>query len=114
MDERAYQHIADATFARIERALNDVDPDDLDCERAGDVLTFTFKSGARCVINTQRPTRQIWLAAIARAWHFGWSAAQEKWLDDKGEKGADGEPLDLFAAIRRNVRESSGLEVAFA
>jgi CyaY protein len=114
MDERAYQHLADATFARIERALNDIDPDDLDCERAGDVLTLTFKSGAKCVINTQRPTRQIWLAANARAWHFGWSAEGEKWLDDKGEKAESGEPLDLFAAIRRIVRQSSGLDVTLA
>ncbi len=114
MDEQAYQHLADATFARIERALGDVDPDELDLERAGDVLTLTFKRGTKCVINTQRPTRQIWVAANARAWHFGWSAKDEKWIDDKGERAEGGGTLDLFEAIRRIVRDSSGLVVKLA
>jgi CyaY protein len=111
MDEAAYQHLADRALKRIEDALKDVDADDVDWERAGDVLTLTFKSGVRCVVNTQRPTRQMWLAANARAWHFGWEAGAEKWLDDKGQKGADGAPLDLFGAVARIVRESAGIEL---
>ena len=41
-----------------------------DLDRAGDVLTLTFADRKKAVINTQRPTRQIWVAANARAWHF--------------------------------------------
>jgi CyaY protein len=111
MDERAYQHLADATFRRIEDALKDVDPDDVDCERAGDVLTLTFKGGKKCVVNTQRPTRQIWLAANARAWHFTWSEADSRWVDDKGQTNADGTPVELYGAVRRIVREGAGLDV---
>ena len=114
MEESAYQHLADAAFRRIETAFKDVDPDDVDCERAGDVLTLTFKGGARCVVNTQRPTRQMWLAANARAWHFGWEETAKKWLDDKGQKNADGTPLDLFGAVARIVRESAGIDVGLA
>jgi len=114
MEESAYQHLADAAFRRIEEAFVNVDAEDVDCERAGDVVTLTLKGGKKCVVNTQRPTRQIWLAANARAWHFGWSAKDEKWLDDKGERAEGGGTLDLLEAIRRIVRDSSGLDIKLA
>ena len=114
MDESAYQHLADAAFRRIEEAFKDVDADDVDCERAGDVVTLTLKGGKKCVVNTQRPTRQIWLAANARAWHFGWDAHAGRWLDDKGQVNPDGSPVELFGAVRKIVRESSGIDVDLA
>ena len=114
MDERAYQHLADAAFRKIEDALKDVDPDDVDLERAGDVVTLTLKGGKKCVVNTQRPTRQIWLAANARAWHFGWDEQAKRWLDDKGQTNPDGSPVDLFGEVRRIVRETSGVDVDLA
>ncbi len=58
MDEAAYQKLADREFRRIEDALRDVDADDVDVERSGDVLTLTFRGDRRCILNTQRPTRQ--------------------------------------------------------
>jgi CyaY protein len=105
LDEPSYVHMADAAFRRIERALDAVDPDDVDCELAGDVLTLTFKSGAKCVINTQRPTRQIWLAASARAWHFSWDEAKGEWRDDKGQG------VELFAKVAEIVKASAGIDV---
>jgi CyaY protein len=114
VDERAYQHLADATFKRLEDALKDVDTDRVDCERAGDVVTLTFPNGQKCIVNTQRPTRQIWLAATARAWHFDWSDAKKAWLDDKGRIGTDGAPLELFGEVKRIVREASGVELDFS
>ena len=85
MDESTYQKLADETFRTIETMLENEDPDEVDVERAGDVITLTFKDKKRCVVNTQRPTRQIWLAADARAWHFGWDETKKQWLDDKGQ-----------------------------
>lgn len=75
--------IADRTFQIIEDGLRDADPEEVDCERAGDVLTLTFRGNRRCILNTQRPTRQLWLAANARAWHFSYDEAREQWIDDK-------------------------------
>jgi CyaY protein len=105
MDESSYQKLADATFRRIADAFEDIDPEVVDCEVAGDVVTLTLPGGKRCIVNTQRPTRQIWLAASARAWHFSYDDASKSWLDDKGQ-GAE-----LFATIARIVKESSGLEI---
>lgn len=108
MDETSYQHLADATFRKIGDAFEDVDADLVDFETAGDVLTLTFASGKRCIINTQRPTRQIWLAANSRAWHFSYDAATTRWMDDKGQGD------ELFATIARIVKDTAGAEVTFA
>ena len=101
MDDAAYQKLADSTFRRLEDLLADVDAEDVDLERAGDVLTLTFKNRVKCVINTQRPTRQIWLAAAAHAWHF--SHDGQRWVDDKQPKN------ELFATVARIVKDQSGL-----
>jgi CyaY protein len=107
MDETTYQKLADEAFHTIDDAFENVDPDLVDCEIAGDVVTLTLAGGKRCIVNTQRPTRQIWLAANARAWHFSWDEAGRRWMDDKGR----GE--ELFAALARIVKDQAGVEVRF-
>jgi CyaY protein len=105
MDDRAYQNLADIAFRRIEDAFKDVDPDQADLERAGDVITFTFPGNKRCVINTQRPTHQIWLAANAQAWHFSYSEASKTWLDDKRPD------TELFFTLTDIVSKAGGVTV---
>ena len=61
---------------------------------------------AVCVVNTQRPTHQIWLAADARAWHFSWDEPGAKWLDDKGQG------VELFAKVADIVKQQAGVDVA--
>jgi CyaY protein len=107
LQEKAFLRLADETFRAIGDAFEDVDAELVDCEVAGDVVTLTMKGGKKCVINTQRPTRQIWLAASARAWHFSWDDASERWVDDKGRGD------DLFGTIARVVKETAGVDVAF-
>ena len=106
-DESHYmQRVAEA-FRRIEDALEEVDSSDVDLDSSGDVLTLTLRDGGRCVVNTQRPTRQIWLAARASAWHFSYDDSTSKWLDDKGR----GE--ELFATLAKVVQAGSSISVAF-
>jgi len=107
MDESTYQALADRTFRAIGDAFENVDSDVVDCEIAGDVVTLTLPGGKRCIVNTQRPTRQIWLAASAQAWHFSWDGATEQWFDDKGRGD------ELFSTIARLVKDEVGLVVAF-
>lgn len=106
MDERQYQAAAEAALRKIEDMLDDVDADDVDVERAGDVLTLTFVGGKKCVVNTQRPTRQIWLAANARAWHFDYDASAGRWVDDKGRG------VELFGQVAAIVKECAGVDVS--
>lgn len=105
MDEKRYLELAAAAFRRLETMLDEVDADDVDLDRAGDVLTLTFRDGRKAVVNTQRPTRQIWLAANARAWHFSYDEASGRWLDDKGQG------VELTAEVARIVRELGGVAV---
>lgn len=106
MDELRYLTLAERTFQDVEAALDAAGADDgIDCERAGDVLTLTFKDGGRCVLNTQRPTRQLWLAADARAWHFAYEDGAKAWLDDRG-KGEE-----LFATLAVIIKSHSGVEL---
>ena len=107
MDESSYQKLADETFRTIGDAFEDVDPDLVDCEVAGDVVTLTLRGGGKCIVNTQRPTRQLWLAADARAWHFSWDEGRAEWLDDKGRGD------ELYATIARIVKMKTGADVSF-
>jgi len=106
MDESRYQKIADEILGRIEAMFEDVDADEVDVERAGDVVTLAFRNGKKAVVNTQRPTRQIWLAADARAWHFSFDEASGVWLDDKGKN------VELLAQLAAIVKEQANVDVS--
>jgi CyaY protein len=105
MDEARYLRLAESAFHAVEAALDAVDAEAIDCERAGDVLTLTFHDDRRCVLNTQRPTRQLWLAANARAWHFSYDEVGARWLDDKG-KGEE-----LLATLGSIIKAATGIDV---
>jgi CyaY protein len=105
MDEESYVDLAHTTFRRLLDVFDRVDVEDADVESAGDVITITWRSGRKCVINTQRPARQIWLAAGDRAWHFRWDGASGSWVDDKGS-GAE-----LFATVAEIARREAGLHL---
>jgi len=111
MDEPTYQKLAEVALRKIEDMLADVDAEVVDVERSGDVLTLTFARGTKAILNTQRPTRQIWLAANARAWHFryeeGGAGGQGggRWVDDKGHG------IELLAQVAAIVKESAGIDL---
>ena len=108
MDEPTYLRLADEAFRTIGDAFEDVDPDAVDCEAAGDVVTLTLPGGKKYVVNTQRPTRQIWLAAASRAWHFSYDEKSLRWMDDKGSGD------DLYTVLARVVLDGAGVAVAFS
>jgi CyaY protein len=107
MDESRYQHLASDALGKVESMFEDVDAEDVDVERSGDVITLTFRDRRKCVVNTQRPTRQIWLAANARAWHFGYDEKSSRWLDDKDPS------VELLSRIAGIVKELAGIELNF-
>ena len=81
MDETTFDHAAREELRAIEDAFADVDPDDVEVSTSDGVLRLDLRDGTKIVINAHRAARQIWMAAIASAWHFdptenGWKAAK--------------------------------------
>ena len=107
MDDSTYSRLVTDTFGALLDAFEEVDPDLVDVISAGDVLTLTYADKSSCVVNTQRPTQQIWLAGRRQAWHFSYDDAKAQWLDDKGRGD------ELFATLARLTHEVAGVRLAF-
>jgi CyaY protein len=103
MDEREFEELAADAWKRVLDLFEDIDSEDADVEQSGDVIRIDYRGGARVVLNTQRPARQLWLAGGRQAWHFSFDASRAAWLDDKG-RGAE-----LFATLSALTEEAIGL-----
>jgi CyaY protein len=107
IDEARYNQLVAAAFKRIVAAADTLDPDTLEAESTGDMVTLTSRSREKCVVNTQRAVRQIWVAGKGQGIHFSYDEASGAWKDDKG-KG-----LELFAFVADVVRDISGADLAY-
>ncbi len=106
LDDSAYNSLVADVFKRLLKGLDTVDPDALDADSTGDMVTVTGnKSGQKVVVNTQRAVCQLWVAGNGSGIHFDFDAPTGKWLDDKG-KG-----LELYAWISACVEAASGAAV---
>jgi CyaY protein len=107
MNEAEFDQAAEEELNAIEEALSEFDPDELDFERAGGVLTLTFADDQKCVINSHRAAGQIWMAAQRTAWHFSpdGKGASLRWKTDKDE---------LRATLTRVLSERMGRQVRLA
>lgn len=103
MDEKSYRTIAHDTLGRVMSLFDDVDVDDADIDTSGDVITIRYRSGSRCVINTQSAVQQIWLAGAGRGWHFSWDETQKAWMDDRGAGD------ELFAILKKITQDEANL-----
>lgn len=101
MDEPTFQSLTHDAIERVRKALDALDPDVVEAVLEAGVLKITFPSGAPFVLNTQRPTREIWLAADRHAWHFRFDGAQ--WRDKK--TGAD----ELFTTLAGLVKARANI-----
>jgi CyaY protein len=104
MDDAEFDRIAREELHHLEEAFADVDPDDVEVSTSDGVLRLDLRDGTRIVINSHRAARQIWMAAVATAWHFDpvdpatWRATRT------GE--------ELRPTLARIVKERLGLDVA--
>ena len=83
MERQDYRRLADQCLERVTRALEALDPDEVDYSTADGVLKIELPGQAPYVLNRQEAAQQMWLAAGARAWHYGWNAERQGWLDDR-------------------------------
>ena len=102
MEEAAYNALVAAAFKRILAAADALDPDVLEADSTGDMVTLTAASREKCIINTQRAVRQIWVAGRGQGIHFTYDPDQGLWKDDKG-KG-----LELLRFVADTVQELTG------
>lgn len=105
-DEATFDKLGRAELAYIEEGLADVDPDDIEISSSDGVLTLALRDGVRVVINTHRAARQIWMAAVASAWHFDPPRSDDPtgaWKTPAGE--------ELRATVKSVIQERIGLSV---
>lgn len=70
MDDAQFDHLAREELRSLEDAFAEVDPDACEVSASDGVLRLDLRDGTRVVINSHRAARQIWMAAVATAWHF--------------------------------------------
>jgi CyaY protein len=107
MDDREFNDRADACLKRAANWLEDFDPDEVDYTTADGSVTMEFADGAKFILSRQSATRQVWLAAGARGYHYSYDAAGDSWLDDKDRH-------ELFAKLAEVMSEQLGRSVEAA
>jgi CyaY protein len=106
MDEATYSVTVAAVFKKLVKAVDAIDPDVLEADATGDMVTIVAtKTGEKVIVNTQRAVHQIWVAGGGEGVHFS-LGADGRWLDDKG-KG-----LELLAWVGSCVKKASGLALS--
>jgi CyaY protein len=103
MDEATFRQLSSVAITRIRDACDAVDPDILEAVLDGDVIKFMFPSGLPFVLNTQRPVKEIWLAADRQAWHF--RCVDGVWID---KRSGD----ELMRAVAAAVFKRAAVQLA--
>lgn len=105
MESKEFLRLADACLARAAEKLEAFDPDEVDFSTSDGVVSIEFPDGARYILNRQTAADQMWFAAGARAYHYGWDAGRSVWVDDR-----DGH--ELFERLSAAISEKIGRTVA--
>jgi iron donor protein CyaY len=106
LDEKRYRHLLDETFARIDRAFENVDPDLAESNLSQGALTVTMRGSQRLILSPQPSPRQLWVAFRDRAWHFDWhEEGGGRWLDDRGQG------VEVLTLVAQITREAAGVEL---
>jgi CyaY protein len=108
LDEKLYRDLLDETYARVDRAFEDVDPDRAEVTIAQGALTVLYNEKVRLMLTPQPAVRQLWVAFRDRAWHFDWDGARRAWMDDRGLG------IELHALVEETTRDNAGVTITIA
>jgi CyaY protein len=102
MTDQEFVAAAENVFGAIEAAL-DRSGVDIDTLRSGNVLQIEFDDGSKAIVNSQEPTREIWLAAKSGGFHYRYTEHKGTlaWHDTRTQE-------ELFVALSRVVSQQSG------
>lgn len=103
MDDTGFDERAAAELRYLEDRLGELDPDDVEVSTSAGVLRLDLRDGTRIVINSHRAAGQIWMAAVATAWHF--DPVGDAWVAAKTGEA-------LRPTVARLIRDHLGLAVA--
>ncbi len=106
MDDREFSQASDDCLARVAKWLESLDADEVDYSTADGSVTLEFADGTKFILSRQSATRQMWLAAGARAYHYDYDLSHGEWIDDK-------EHRDLYSQLSELVSEHVGHQVDF-
>ena len=82
-ERKTFYQESEKALRHIDEVLGGLELDELDSELAGDVLTLSFATGNRIVINAHSAAGQVWMAAGTEAWHFDLDEASGRWIASK-------------------------------
>jgi len=101
MTETEFNQEVDATFMKIEAALDRNDAD-IDYETAAGILTLEFEDGSKIIVNRQGATQEIWVAAKSGGYHYRWN--EGAWRNTR-----DGS--ELLASLASYISRQSGQDI---
>ncbi|MCG8417558.1 MAG: iron donor protein CyaY [Proteobacteria bacterium] len=105
MDDATFDKIARNELSYIEEQFMEVDPDEVEVSSSDGVITLELRDGVRIVINSHRAARQIWMAAVADAWHFNYNESDKLW------RTSESNPAELRATLKAVIKKQLGLDV---
>lgn len=106
LSESDYLSHAQDCLEKVANWADGLDADAIDFSTRDGMVTLEFPDGVKFVLNRQGPARQIWLAAVDKAWHYDWDAARQTWIDDR-----DGH--ELYGRLAEVVSDKIGQPVRF-
>jgi len=104
VDDSGFDSRAHAELTYLEERLGELDPDQVEVSTSAGVLKLELSDGTKVVINSHRAAGQIWMAAVATAWHFD-PLADGRWV---AARTGD----ELRPTLVRLLRERTGVDVA--
>ena len=104
MNEATFALLSSTALKKVRDALDACDPDVVECVPDAEVIKICFSAGAPFVLTTQRPVKEIWLAADRQAWHFRYDGVH--WTD---KRSAD----ELFSTLKQLVKTRVGVDLLF-
>ena len=105
IDESAFRQTVSRALRNLLDQFDAIDSDDLDNRLSEGVLQTEFEGGGVFVLSQQVPTRELWLSAFSRAWHFRFQGGEAAhWLERDTS-----EPLE--AVLSANYTKRLGKQV---
>ncbi|MEW6999057.1 iron donor protein CyaY [Colwelliaceae bacterium BS250] len=104
MNDSQYNQIAEDLLLAVEEGIEDCGVD-IDFEGVGGLLTLTFISGTKIILNKQAPLQEVWVATKFNGHHFAYQ--NEQWIDKRS-----GEEFWQFISAAVSTQADSAISLA--